>query len=179
MRGGEEKKRSVDPRPFPLRHLWAAGEGRDCARECVCVCVRDGFADLGFYHPAEPAAFRRGALAAGTRGCAKGKRRAVRPGSPGLLRPERGRDGACALGDQGGPSSLARARAAGRRAERLRPRRGSSRGGRRGGRGGDPWSSRAPESPSFFCLSSQTMDPHGGRRLSARPPAKEPSLPAC
>lgn len=87
MRGGEEKKRSVDPRPFPLRHLWAAGEGRDCARECVCVCVRDGFADLGFYHPAEPAAFRRGALAAGTRGCAKGKRRAVRPGSRGSSGP--------------------------------------------------------------------------------------------
>lgn len=139
---------------------------------CVCVCVRDGFADLGFYHPAEPAAFCRGALAAGTRGDAKGKRRALQPGSPRLFGAERGRDGACARGD--------RAARVARRARKRRETRGLSRVRPAGGaRTPPPGRAEPPESPSLFCLPPQTMDPHGGRRLGARLPAEEPSPPAC
>lgn len=111
----------------------------------VCVCVRDGFADLGFYHPEEPAAFCRGALAAGTRGDAKGKRRALQRGSHRLLGAERGRDGACARGDRA--VRVAR-RARERRETRRVPRAGppGPAAGPAGGRGEDP--PRRAEPPS-------------------------------
>lgn len=158
-----------------------------CVCECVyvyvSVCVhasasartsaRDGFADLGFYHPVEPAAFRRCALAAGTRGDGQEKLRAVHWVPPGSSGPERGQDGACARG----PDGPARAPAAGGRAERSDLASGG--GGWGDGRGRDPRAPRVRESPSFLCLPPQTMDLHGGRRLGARPPAEEPSPPAC
>lgn len=140
-----------------------------CARVRVSVCARDGSADLGFYRPAEPATLCRGALAAGTRGDAKGQRRGVRGAPPG----------------SSGPGRCVCARGPGRRVAQLAclpwgaaPRGlpwGASPRGAGGSEGGGP----SPRSPSLFCFPPQTMDTHGGRRLGARPPAEEPSPPAC
>lgn len=128
------------------------------ASVCVSVCARDGFADLGFDHPAEPAALCRGALAAGTRGDAKGKRRGVRwapPGSPGpsVAGTVRVRAG---TREAGGPT---RVRVVGRRA--VGPGRGSGPQGAGGsGERAEPPVTESPLLPSAD---------HGPAR---RPPAR-------
>jgi hypothetical protein len=120
---GERKKESVDLRPFPPRHLWAAGEGRGCACECVCVrarvCVMASQIWV-FITQRSQQPLCHGALAAGTR--RDGKLRAALPGCPWLLQAKRGQDGAvrvCAgTRVQGGPGGLARKRVCGRESRR-------------------------------------------------------------
>lgn len=150
---------SVAPRPFPPRHLWAAGEGRGC--ECVRASVRDGFAHRGSCRPAEPAASS--------------------PGRPGQRDAEGQRRGRACSAPRGpawlGRCVRTRPPSAGRRAHA--PGAPSPGPGPRAGDGaGTPGRAEPPESPSLLCLPPQgpwTL-PATARSVRGRPP-RTPARP--